>query len=203
MGTIINASNILEVDLIFPRNETYAPAELFPIIFAIQNPERARYLTPELTYVHGFESDPETAYMISNYSTRSTSFTLQSSAPKVDLVAGTAKETCPTEYGITINVTDKLMQVPLEVSWTWGSYTNNTCAVVASSGPTPTSDPCRVNIDKTIAASMEASLHTSLCNSLDPPSYCVDDKESAAQQVAVAGISCLLAAIGAFWFFLV
>lgn len=27
-----------EVDLLFPRNETYAPSWLMPIVFAVQNP---------------------------------------------------------------------------------------------------------------------------------------------------------------------
>lgn len=31
----------VEVDLVFPQNETYAPTELFPVGFAIQNPYRA------------------------------------------------------------------------------------------------------------------------------------------------------------------
>jgi hypothetical protein len=33
------------------------------------------------------------------------------------------------------------------VDWSGGDYTNGTCAVVASSTPTPKPDPCRVNID--------------------------------------------------------
>ncbi|KAJ5810486.1 uncharacterized protein N7503_002704 [Penicillium pulvis] len=258
-GTITNASDILEVDLVFPRNETYAPTEWFPVVFAFQNPERARYLNPALgytiwnlddtnnsrTFLHDlrwtnwtgedpfyayqyfdfledegrwrvrwtldwqscdedtFGGNPIDAKIISNSSTWSTWFTLQSSAPKVDLVAATANKTCPGEYGMTINVTDKTMQVPRGVTWSGGDHTNHTCAVVASSAPTPTSDPCQVHIDKTIVASMEASLHTRLCNGLNPPSDCADNKDNAAQQLAVGGISCLLAAAGALSFFLV
>ncbi|KAJ5987856.1 hypothetical protein N7481_003066 [Penicillium waksmanii] len=259
IGTIINASDILEVDLVFPRNETYSPTEWFPIVFAFQNAERARYLNPGITYTFwdldnennsrtrfhdlrwtnwtgqdtfyayhhygyfkeegrwkvrwslswqscdedAFESHPLSANMINNSSTWSTWFTLQSSAPKVDLVAVTANKTCPEEYGMVINVTDKTMEVPMWVRWSGGNYTNDTCAVVASSTPTPTPDPCRVHIDKTIIASMEASLKSDLCKGIDRPSDCPEEKNNAAHQVAVAGISCLLAAVGALGFFLV
>lgn len=35
------STGILEVDLIFPRNDTYDPGPFFPIVFAIQNPQLA------------------------------------------------------------------------------------------------------------------------------------------------------------------
>ncbi|THC91636.1 hypothetical protein EYZ11_008903 [Aspergillus tanneri] len=95
------------------------------------------------------------------------------------------------------------MQVPMWVEWSGGDYTNDTCAVVASSTPTPTPDPCRVNIDSTIVASMSASLKARLCNGLNPPADCLEDDESAAQQLAVFGVSCLLAAFGTLGFFLI
>ncbi|OIW30766.1 hypothetical protein CONLIGDRAFT_630705 [Coniochaeta ligniaria NRRL 30616] len=36
----------VEVDLVFPRNDTYAPVPLFPIVFAFQNPELAQSIDP-------------------------------------------------------------------------------------------------------------------------------------------------------------
>ncbi|KAL1891066.1 hypothetical protein Sste5346_007891 [Sporothrix stenoceras] len=36
----------VEVDVVFPRNETYAPSAVFPIVFAIQNPALAPSLDP-------------------------------------------------------------------------------------------------------------------------------------------------------------
>ncbi|CAG8893423.1 unnamed protein product [Penicillium egyptiacum] len=258
MGTTINASNILEVDLVFPRNETYAPTEWFPVVFAVQNPERARYLNLGLEYIlwnlddsndvrpfthelrwanwtdknpylaheftgmfrnegrwkvtwtlmwescneYAFENHRDVRNMISNMTSWSTWFTTQSTAPKVDLVAATANKTCLGQYGMAINVTDKTMQVPQGVTWSGGGYTNDTCVVVASSTQTPRPDPCRVDIDKTIVASMEASLKNRLCNWLDPPADCPKDDKNAGQQLAVAGVSCLLAAFGALGFFL-
>lgn len=259
IGTTINAYDILEVDLAFPRNETYAPADRFPIVFAFQNAEHARYLNPAISYTlwnlqdldtsvtsshdlrgtnwtdqdiylahsystlfknegrykvswtvtwqscdeDAFENRLSTANMIDNMTTWATYFTTQSSARKVDLVAATSKKTCPEEYGVLINVTDKTMKVPWNVRWSGGDYTNDTCAVVAKSTPTATPDPCRVHIDKTTVESMEASLLARLCSGLYPPSDCPEDKKNAAQQLAVVGMSCLLAAFGAFGFFLV
>lgn len=43
--TIRDHENIVEVDLIFPRNDTYAPAQLIPIVFAIQNTKAAKSAT--------------------------------------------------------------------------------------------------------------------------------------------------------------
>ncbi|KAL3443566.1 hypothetical protein BJX65DRAFT_285044 [Aspergillus insuetus] len=50
MVIIVNAISVVEVDLVFPRNETYSPAQVFPIVFAIQNSEKAQLLNPALTY---------------------------------------------------------------------------------------------------------------------------------------------------------
>ncbi|OBT61058.1 hypothetical protein VE03_09149 [Pseudogymnoascus sp. 23342-1-I1] len=54
IGAIANfnvaAANGLEVDLIFPRNESYAPMTWFPIVFAFQNSTRARLLRPSFAY---------------------------------------------------------------------------------------------------------------------------------------------------------
>ncbi|KAL2829527.1 hypothetical protein BDW59DRAFT_178476 [Aspergillus cavernicola] len=44
MGAIVHATNVVEVDLVFPRNETYAPTEWFPVVFAVQNVESAELL---------------------------------------------------------------------------------------------------------------------------------------------------------------
>ena len=102
----------------------------------------------------------------------------------------------------SLDVTNKTMQVPRGVDWSGGDYTNGTCAVVASSAPTPKPDPCRVNIDKTIVASIEASLKTRLCNGLNPPTDCPEDNKNAAQQLVVTSIFCLLAAFGALGVFM-
>ena len=266
LGAIVNASGVLEVDLVFPLNETYAPTEHFPVVFAFQNPERAKHLNPYLSYTiwhwdtnfgddvvvgipelrwtnwsshdpyllhtyHGefnteghwmlkwsltwqscdeyaFSVGSDTADMIRNSSTWSTTFTIKNSAPKVDLVAATANKSCPGEYspgeysGIAINVTDKTMGVPWRVNWSGSAYTNNTCAVVASQTLTP--DPCRVSIDSAYTASMEASLRARQCNILlnpNPPDDCPEDDENTAQKLSVFGVSVLLTACGALGFF--
>lgn len=42
---------IVEVDLIYPRNETYAPAPHMPVVFAIQNSALSAALDPDFTVV--------------------------------------------------------------------------------------------------------------------------------------------------------
>ncbi|KAI4685535.1 uncharacterized protein J4E84_006263 [Alternaria hordeiaustralica] len=49
MGAANAARGAMELDLIFPRNETYAPTEIFPVIIAIQNTELAPFLNPQMT----------------------------------------------------------------------------------------------------------------------------------------------------------
>jgi hypothetical protein len=44
LGAVNAASGVVEVDLVFPRNDTYAPSSTFPIIFAFQNPGLAPFL---------------------------------------------------------------------------------------------------------------------------------------------------------------
>ncbi|KAJ5194944.1 uncharacterized protein N7498_008382 [Penicillium cinerascens] len=140
--------------------------------------------------------------MINNSTTWATFFTIDSSAPKVDLIAATANKACPGEYGVVIDVTDKIFEVPSGVQWSGGKWTNNTCVVVATSTPTATPDPCRVHIDKAAVSGMEASITARICLGIVPPDYCPEDENSAIKQVALAGICCLLAAVGALGFFL-
>ncbi|KAJ5874736.1 uncharacterized protein N7529_003166 [Penicillium soppii] len=141
--------------------------------------------------------------MIYISSTWGIGFTTQSSGPKPDLVAATANKTCPGEHGILINVTDKTIKVSQDVVWSDGDYTNRTCAVLAKSTPTSTLQPCRVHIGNTTVASMEGSHSARLCGGFNPPSDCPVHKRSSTQPLAVAGISCLLATVGALGFFIV
>lgn len=45
-----NLSGIVEVDLVFPRNETYEIAEILPVVFAFQNAELAASLNPTIGF---------------------------------------------------------------------------------------------------------------------------------------------------------
>lgn len=53
----------VEVDLVFPRNETYSPTDEFPIVFAVQNPQRAELLNLDLSYFIGW-GDSEYNYTL-------------------------------------------------------------------------------------------------------------------------------------------
>lgn len=52
LQTTVNAaeSDIFEVDLLFPRNDSYAPTPYAPIVFAIQNPGAGQYIVPDIRY---------------------------------------------------------------------------------------------------------------------------------------------------------
>ncbi|GFF34785.1 hypothetical protein IFM58399_03992 [Aspergillus lentulus] len=41
---------VTEIDLIFPRNESYSPSPVTPIVFTIQNPSLLSSLNPEISY---------------------------------------------------------------------------------------------------------------------------------------------------------
>jgi hypothetical protein len=43
-------SGVVEVDLVFPRNETYAPTSILPIVFGFQNSELAPFLGLQLSF---------------------------------------------------------------------------------------------------------------------------------------------------------
>ena len=52
LGAIVDAAGVLEVDLVFPRNETYAPTAYVPIIFALRNgnADLGQNLRPSINY---------------------------------------------------------------------------------------------------------------------------------------------------------
>jgi hypothetical protein len=49
LGVVDAAAGVLEVDLVFPRNDTYAPTSLFPVIIAFQNARLVPFLNPKLS----------------------------------------------------------------------------------------------------------------------------------------------------------
>lgn len=51
-------SGLVEVDLVFPHNESYATSDLMPFVFAIQNPQLAIWLNPSLeVFIWRWDSD--------------------------------------------------------------------------------------------------------------------------------------------------
>ncbi|PYI01818.1 hypothetical protein BO78DRAFT_455453 [Aspergillus sclerotiicarbonarius CBS 121057] len=240
LGAILTTVDAVEVDLVFPRNESYSPADWFPIVFAVQNPQSAELLnlyisydirksndindqitlTQDLRWVNWSGSaDPYLAYqyvrnrittgpwfealaykygggVFNHHSSGLQFFTIDDIPPKeVDLVAATANATCPGDRNaIAIDVTNITMQSPPEVN----TAGRDTCVVTGNSTASttrPSLDPCRVAIDEDSAASMASAHHTQLCDGLNPPDDCPKE-ENAAQQSAVLGISCFLAALG-------
>ncbi|KAK8852326.1 hypothetical protein PGQ11_014805 [Apiospora arundinis] len=249
-------SGVMELDLAFPRNQTYAPAARLPVVFAYQNPELATALNARVSftawnwddmrnnvagatfsldqanlssrdpflqygYFGGFEAEghwlltwtvdwdncTEDSLALTNTNKRITHsiisqaihFSTNHSAPKIDLVAATNNKDCPRELGLTFNVTGAL-KVPAWVDWSGGDH----CAKVAESMPTPS--PCRVQIDSAAASSMAASMTAKACanKGVAPPEgvECPPEDKSSAQQLAVTGLACLAATVGAFGYVL-
>lgn len=50
VATAHAATHPVEVDLIFPRNDTYSPTYDFPVVFAVQNSQHAELLNIHLRY---------------------------------------------------------------------------------------------------------------------------------------------------------
>ncbi|KZL88324.1 hypothetical protein CI238_08249 [Colletotrichum incanum] len=254
LGAIANsADGVLDIRMVFPRqNETYAPMEKFPIIFALQNANLAKHLQPliQLDVLNGsmtmldkvnermfdlqwanYSSEPYLLYAFMDFETEGplkilwaawwrhcdesgdevriisnssdklwVDFDIKEGAQKADLVAATAKEEkCPAHVGVAINVMDKTHNVPEPLSGQNKQY--GTCAVVAPSSPTPTSNPCRVKIDKATVESMEANELDRRCRRLNPPANCPEE-DQATQQLAVGGGATLATALGAAAFLL-
>ncbi|KAI4706267.1 hypothetical protein J4E89_009001 [Alternaria sp. Ai002NY15] len=126
-------------------------------------------------------------------------FTTKKTAQGIDLVDATKDQSCPGDQGIAVNVVDT-------TKVTGGSYgVGEQCAILDNSTVTPT--PCQVKIDAASATSMAVALTASLCSdenlmwveagrAPEPEISCPVD-ESAAHQLLVGGLTCLMAAIGA------
>lgn len=127
-------------------------------------------------------------------------FNISKGAQEVDLVAATANDkTCLAENAVALNVTDQTYDVT-PTSWDDRRPTG-TCAVLDSSSPTPTANPCQVKVDTAAAASMSASLAAALCRGLNPPADCPKE-DNAVQLLAVAGVASFAATFGAIGFLL-
>lgn len=120
-------------------------------------------------------------------------FEIKGGGEKADLVAATNKgnsEACPNE-GVGIDVTDKTLEAQGATS-----SARETCAVLGTSSPTSTSNPCKVRIDKATVESMEAADLEKKCRGLNPPSECPKGG-FANPRLAAAGVSCLATALAA------
>ncbi len=71
---ITAAGGVLEVDLVFPRNETYAPTTNFSLVFAFHNSQLAQYVNPYIEFVVEIASGPGTALLIDSFDLQSTNF---------------------------------------------------------------------------------------------------------------------------------
>ncbi|KAK4098179.1 glycoside hydrolase family 18 protein [Parathielavia hyrcaniae] len=257
LAAMVEAAGVLEIDLVFPRNETYAPRTWFPVVFALRNAHLAQHLRPRIGWTilnttgptrqrlagrehvlyltNGTTHEPYVVYDWPNLRwkgdeghlelswwadwvscdlsgdepafqvnetplmTLGIEFTIKSGGQAVDLVAATGNNnegTC-AQSGVAINVTDETRWVPHDSSDPW-AYANADCAVLASSSPTPTANPCQVEINSAAAESITASMISDLCPYKAANDTTVDcSEDNAAGRLAVAGVACLAATFGA------
>ncbi|EDU50719.1 conserved hypothetical protein [Pyrenophora tritici-repentis Pt-1C-BFP] len=222
-AAVNNLTGLLEVDLVFPQNDSYAPTNDMPIIFAIQNPELAPVLDITIMFDiydrddrfgNGSTSgiyDIQWANLSSNgpfrnlpltfnSSTNLLAFTSKDLTQDVDLVSATENKKCSDGMGVAFNITDNY-DAPLDHYWPG----KGTCGLVAL--PLPTPDPCRVKINSAAASSISASITKRRCDDIAHwnkkalPADCPAD-ENAAQRVLVGGLVCFMAVVGALGFIL-
>ncbi|KAK4122165.1 hypothetical protein N657DRAFT_646842 [Parathielavia appendiculata] len=148
------------------------------------------------------EDDPEPVWRSNSY-IQSVEYTINSKDGRAwDLVAATADDiTCTTAFGVTINATDVVREVPKRKTVDGG-----TCAVVYHSSPTP--NPCQIEVSSAAAASISASWTASLCSPWgkltmpqDTPANCPSENGDV-QRLAIAGVASLAVALGAIGFLL-
>ncbi|KAK4098803.1 hypothetical protein N658DRAFT_499045 [Parathielavia hyrcaniae] len=148
------------------------------------------------------EDDPAGPVWASNSYLQSVEYTISKDGRAADLVAATADDaTCTPAFGVAINATDEVRQVPER-----GTLEGGTCAVVNHSAPAP--NPCQVEVSSAAAASISASWTATLCSPWgkltmpeDTPANCPSEN-GGAQRFAVAGVATLAVAFGGFGFLL-
>ncbi|TPX13873.1 uncharacterized protein E0L32_005817 [Thyridium curvatum] len=197
LGAVTRAAGVLDIGLVFPRtNGAYSLMDDFPIVFALQNSKLAEHLKPSIWYrILNVTGDIE-ALVDSTHEFNGTSASqndpyflwshikvqgegklplaaalvvIKEGGEKADLVATTNKgnsEACPNE-GVGIDVTDKTLEAQRAAS-----SAREACAVLGTSSPTSTSNPCKAKIDKATVESMEAADLEKKCRGLNPPSEC-------------------------------
>jgi hypothetical protein len=137
----------------------------------------------------------------------SVTFTVKKGGRAADLEAATADKTsCTTELGVAINATSDIETREVFNTMYTNMEEGGTCAVVDHSDPAPTPSPCLVQVSSAAAASISASWTARVCKSktsrkLRPEIIC-SSGNAAREQLALGGVTCLAAALGAVGFLL-
>ncbi|KAL4789113.1 hypothetical protein BDV19DRAFT_395354 [Aspergillus venezuelensis] len=130
----------------------------------------------------GFKSESLTSQMLSNMTSFAVYFSIETAdSVDVDLVSATSEESCPDtglDSALAISVPET-MSLPSWVNWDIRQEMNYTCAVTTPTTAVP--DPCRVDINRAVAESIQVSHKEWLCrHSLNPPDDCPEDNENSA-----------------------
>ncbi|KZL64738.1 hypothetical protein CT0861_12047 [Colletotrichum tofieldiae] len=198
LGTIASAASVLYIGLVFPRsNETYELTDEFPIVFAFQNASLSKHLEPSVWFqiLNSSNFDwnviGDTRFQLS-----SANFSDDGSEPyflRAHREIDADDEECP-DQGLALNLTDETRKIPTHP--TPRRKGPDTCAVLASSSPTPTANPCRVKIDQAVIESMGAVDVEKSCSVLSPPAEC-PGTDQAVRSLAIANVVSFAAVLGA------
>ncbi|KAF2449248.1 hypothetical protein P171DRAFT_315371, partial [Karstenula rhodostoma CBS 690.94] len=190
-------TGVLELDLVFPRNETYAPEALFPLTFARNYSSYNPYFKYHSIRTFSGEGHWQIAWEVSytncsrdrmpgmsfNRTSYVLTFTTKKGAQEVDLLAPTTTKSYEERNGVALEITET-MKTPLGADW----YGGETCAAIAPTRPTP--NPCRVSIDLDTASSISSSMERTLCKATSTPFDCEKDtdEKGAAGQLITGGV---------------
>ncbi|KAJ5097813.1 hypothetical protein N7532_004814 [Penicillium argentinense] len=225
---LVHASGVLEMDLLFPLNKTYAPTDWFPVVFAFKHPKLAPLVDLDISVtLRNADNMSDVVHWPADMTdidwTNKTSddpyffytYFSEFRTPGRWRVAWNVYWKSCNEFALfNISMLPRAEMITNSTGWsTWftigdgvpaGEEWSNggMCAVVdPSPTPSPSPDPCRIDISEKVVESMEASWQAPLCGSSSPPDDC-PAKENAAQGLAVVGLSCFLAALGGLGFLL-
>ncbi|PYH30086.1 uncharacterized protein BO87DRAFT_410037 [Aspergillus neoniger CBS 115656] len=163
-GTSDAYSSIFEVDLISPRNETYAPEALMPIVFALQNSPLASSLEAYITWdllegnnrsspgsINGGLLELASSDLCEPQDIKFHNdivFTVSQSGKAPSLEAATSSGTCGIQNANALNVT----------------AIGEECGVL---GPSPTTNPCAATVNASAASSIWAAATAYACSPLE------------------------------------
>lgn len=139
----------VELDLVFPRNETYAPVGLFPIIFALQNPQVAVPLDLNIAFKLGRVVGDQGAEGSANYSVL-----------EQDNVNFSKANLSTNDPSFILRYSEKVNNTEGQFWVSWG-VDNNNCSLSANGDPaTSLSSNYRITYYTTAKDAQQPSLVT-------------------------------------------
>ncbi|ERS96165.1 uncharacterized protein SPSK_00054 [Sporothrix schenckii 1099-18] len=118
----------VEVDLVFPRNETYAPSPIFPVVFAFQNPALAPALDPDFSLNLWVNVEHNTSIYLNSIDLTAVNFTSTTAAN------GTSEPLFVYTYAVNLNTTSNGADPVTRYNLVWAFGAGN-CSAQEEGGP--------------------------------------------------------------------